>query len=654
MESASPPRGRMRPWMPICVLRGARRLVHILSRTMPSSPTPVARKRSSSALPASTPDAQGRQGPHYTVGMDDALAHRFSIELDLASPAPQGQEFWLPVWIPGSYLVREFSRHVLAVEAACAGKPVALRKVAKNRWRAAPCKGPLRLRWTVYAHDASVRTAFLDASRGFFNPSSLLLAVDGQEQAAHTLRILPPAEQPAWTVATTLPGVDVDARGFGLYRADSYDRLIDHPVEVGRLLRLPFRAHGVPHEMVIAHADRLEGQVDTRRLAADLKRICEAEMALFEPQRPRAPFKRYAFLVAPTSNGYGGLEHADSTALICAEADLPHPADGKTRSAGYRQFLGLCSHEYFHAWNVKRIRPQALTPYDLERENMTSLLWLFEGFTSYYDDLILRRAGLLEPQQYLDLLTRAINAVQATPGRHVQSLADASFDAWIKFYRPDENTPNATVSYYALGGLFALALDLTLRMRSNATLDDVMRLLWRRYGRDDAPLRDQGLAEDALPALVREVSGLDLRGFFARHVDGTAELPLQRLLAAIGVRWSHGKADVLTGLGLRLDDAQGWPKVRQVLAGSWSQQAGLSPGDLLLAVNGERTSPEHLKRLHARARMGDLWRVHAMRDARLVQLQAPLPTLPQGPVQLALADKPPARALRWRKAWLGA
>ncbi len=593
------------------------------------------------------------QGPCYSVRMDDRHAHLFAVELQLAAPDPRGQEFWLPVWIPGSYLVREFARQVLRVEARCQGKPVALRKVAKNRWRAAPCQGPLQVNWVVYARDASVRTAWLDASRAFFNPSSLLLAAAGWEAKPHLLHILPPLSQPDWSVATTLTALRVDARGFGLYQASDYDRLIDHPVEMGHLLRLQFRVHGTPHEMVIAHADRLRSEVDAKRFTLDLKRLCETEIALFEPERPRAPFKRYAFLLAPTAHGYGGLEHADCTALICAESDLPHPRDGAERSAGYGQLLGLCSHEYFHAWNVKRIRPQALTPYDLERENTTGLLWLFEGFTSYYDDLILRRAGLIEPQQYLDLLARAINAVQATPGRQVQSLAEASFDAWIKFYRPDENTANATVSYYTQGGLFALALDLTLRSRSASTLDDVMRLLWQRYGRDGAPLQAQGVPEDAMPALVREVSGLDLRGLFARHVHGCDTLPLKRLLASAGVRWSRGKPDALSSLGLRLDDAQGWPQVRQVLARGWAEQAGLAPGDILLAINGQRASPDQLKRLHARAGAGDVWQAHAMRDARLVQLQAVLPASAPGPVALSLAPDASAAAARQRKRWLG-
>jgi predicted metalloprotease with PDZ domain len=582
----------------------------------------------------------------YTVQLRRQHAHLFDVELELDDPDPQGQEFWMPVWIPGSYLVREFAKHIVAIEARCGGRPLAIDKVAKNRWRAAPCTGPLTLRWSVHAHDASVRTAYLDASRAFFNPPCLLLAAQGHEHRAHQLRLEAPPPSPAWQVATTLTATAVDARGFGTYRADGYDALADHPVLIGDLLRVPLRAHGTPHELVFDQAARL--QLDRARLRDDIKRVCEATIALFEPRRRRAPFARYAFLTMPSAaGGYGGLEHADSTALICADADLPHPRDG-ARSAGYRRLLGLCSHEYFHAWNVKRIRPEALSPPDLERENPTGLLWLFEGFTSYYDDLLLRRAGLVDDAQYLHTLARTLDAVLAAPGRHVQTLRQASYDAWIKYYRPDANSANATVSYYTQGALFALTLDLTLRRRSAATLDDVMRELWRRHGAAGSA----GVAEDELPALVRELSGLDLRRLFARHVDGCAELPLRRLLAEFGVGWSHGEADALASLGLRLDDAQGWPLVRQVLSDSWAQRAGLAAGDLLIAIDGERASVDVLRRRHARGRAGDVWRVHLMRDARLLELAAPLGAPAPGPVQLTLAPRAGAAAQRRRRAWL--
>jgi predicted metalloprotease with PDZ domain len=623
---------------------------------MTSANTPARARRAAVTSRKAAPRraAAASSAVRYRVRMQQLHAHVFDVELELDHPDPAGQELWLPVWIPGSYLVREFARHVLQVQAHCDGEALAVRKTAKNRWRVAPCAGRLLVRWSVYAHDPSVRTAWLDPSRGFFNASSLLLAASGFESATHEVRIEAPPAPLRWSVATTLPARTVDARGFGVYAAPGYQQLIDHPVSCGEQLRVAFRACGTPHEMVIEHASRLRGQVDERRLGADLKRICEAQIALFEPETRRAPFRSYAFLLAPSPQGWGGLEHADSSALICAEADLPHPRDGADAGAGYRRLLGLCSHEYFHAWNVKRIRPQALTPPDLQRENLTGLLWLFEGFTSYYDDLMLRRTGLISAEQYLQLVGDAMRAVQATPGRQLQSLDEASFDAWIKFYRPDENTPNATVSYYTLGGLFALSLDLHLRSRGNGCLDDVMRLLWRRYGRADAALREQGVAEDALPALVREACGLDVRAWFRRHVHGRQELPLARLLAGFGVRCEHAAPEAPDALGMRLDGQGSWPVLRYVRSGSWAEQAGLCAGDVLVAVNEQQASQAALARAYRRAEPGQPWSAHVMRDGRLLSLGAALPRAPAGPVRLQLNQRPSAQALRLRRAWLGA
>ena len=615
--------------------------------------TPSAPLRRTSSAIAPSPTANATAGPHYRVSVADAQAHQFCVELELPDPASGGQEFWLPVWIPGSYLVREFARHVLQLQAWCAGKPVAVEKIAKNRWRAAPCVGPLRLRYTVYAFDLSVRTAYLDGSRGFFNPSSLLLAASGREQQTHTVDIVCPDFAPQWTLATTLPALQCAANGFGTRQAGSYAALIDHPLEMGDLLRLEFSAGGARHAMVIAHGEFLRDVVDGKRLARDLKRICSAQIALFEPRSKRAPFAQYLFMVAPTADGHGGLEHADSTALMCARRSLPHPRMTEADS-DYRDFLGLCSHEYFHAWNVKRIKPRAFTPYDLERENPTGLLWLFEGFTAYYDDLMVLRAGLVTPQQYLDGLARTASAVQRTPGRMVQSVAEASFDAWTKYYRPDENTPNATVSYYQLGALVALSIDLRLRRDSAVTLDDLMRLLWTRHGRDDAPLRAQGVAEDALPALLEELSGLDWRGFFRRHIHGTELPPLKTQLAQFGVAWATPDDTAFDALGLSVQEqAGGWLAVQRVRNGGWAERAGLAAGDLLVALNGERARKSLLERRHALARPGDVWRIDTLRQDRLLHTETPWFTLPNSRIQLRVADRLQAAQRQRLHAWLG-
>src|SRR5262249_40248150 len=325
--------------------------------------------------------------------------------------------------------------------------------------------------------------------RGFFNGACLFLRPLGRDDHPCEVEILPPrgARARAWRIATSLRRRDAPAEGFGIYRAADYDELIDHPVEMGTFAFAPFEAAGVPH--AIAISGRHEADLD--RLCKDLRRLCETHIELF---RAPAPFKRYLFLVNTVGEGYGGLEHRASTALLCSRDELPRRRmRGVTET--YRTFLGLASHEYFHAWNVKRIKPVAFTPYDLEREQYTSLLWAFEGITSYYDDLLLVRSGLISEQDYLEVLGRNITSLLRTPGRSHQTVSEASWDAWIKYYRPDENTPNAQVSYYLKGSLVALALDLTIRSRTRGrkSLDDVMRTLWARFGQTG-----EAVPEDAI------------------------------------------------------------------------------------------------------------------------------------------------------------
>ncbi|HMM86317.1 peptidase M61, partial [Azohydromonas sp.] len=382
----------------------------------------------------------------YHVEIADAHAHLWRVTLTVPRPAAV-QRLSLPVWIPGSYMVREFGRHLSALEAHQGRRAVALTQLDKTSWQAA-CEGSsaLVVRYTVYAFDTSVRTSFLDAERGFFNGTSVCLRVEGREAEAHALTL--GALPHGWQVATAMPAQP--GRGRAWVAAD-YHELVDHPFTLGRFWRGRFDAAGVPHEFVVTGA---WPGFDGERLLADARRICEAQIALWHGRRRReVPFARYVFMLHATDDGYGGLEHRASTALIASRRDLPRrdaPGQGAL-SDGYVTLLGLISHEYFHTWNVKRLRPAELASIDYTRENYTSLLWFFEGFTSYYDDLMLVRAGLIDEPRYLKLLAKAIDGVHATPGRALQSVAQASFDAWVKYYRPDENTPNATVSYYTKG-----------------------------------------------------------------------------------------------------------------------------------------------------------------------------------------------------------
>jgi predicted metalloprotease with PDZ domain len=420
----------------------------------------------------------------YELALQDPAAHLLALTLTLNTPAPDGQVFLLPAWIPGSYMVRDFARNIVSIRAESGGRAVALKKLDKHSWQAAPCTGALTLRYEVYAWDLSVRAAHVDQTHAFFNGSSVFLRVAGYEHAPHLVELRRPAgvRYKHWRVATALPELAAPRYGFGSYVAAGYDELIDHPVEIGEFALATFEAHGVPHDFALSG---LVPNLDMARLCADLKRICESQIALFEPRTQAAPMTRYVFLARAVGDGYGGLEHRASTALLCARANLP-VLGRPDMSDGYRGFLGLCSHEYFHTWNVKRIKPAVFAPYDLQAENYTPLLWLFEGFTSYYDDLMLVRSGVIDEAGYLKLVEKTVNNVLRGAGRSKQSVAESSFDAWTKYYRQDENAPNAIVSYYTKGSLVALALDLTIRAGSDGkkSLDDVMRMLWQRYGRD--------------------------------------------------------------------------------------------------------------------------------------------------------------------------
>ncbi|MGH8680774.1 MAG: M61 family metallopeptidase, partial [Burkholderiales bacterium] len=474
----------------------------------------------------------------YRIQPKHPEAHRFEVSCAAADPDPAGQRFALPAWIPGSYTVRDFAKHVVAIRAESRGARIPLVKTDKHTWRAAPCRGPLAVIAEVYAWDLSVRGAHLDTTHAFFNGPSVFLRVLGKEERACEVEIVPPPGRrySGWRVATSMPRRDARALGFGTYGAADYDEFIDHPVEMGTFTHVPFTACGVPHEVAITGRHG----ADTDRLARDLKRLCEWQIRFFGTP---APMDRYVFLVTAVGEGYGGLEHRAATALLCGRDDLPRPGV-KAATESYRTFLGLASHEYFHAWNVKRIRPAAFTPYDLERENYTTLLWAFEGVTSYYDDLALVRCGLLGPEDYLETLGRSITQLLRTPGRHRQTVAESSWDAWIKYYRQDENSPNAIVSYYGKGSLVALCLDLHLRSRTagRRSLDDVMRALWRRYGRSGL-----GVPEDGVERTAEEAGGLKLRALFDQWLRSTGELPLAPLLATAGValevRPSEGPSD---------------------------------------------------------------------------------------------------------------
>jgi len=582
-------------------------------------------------------------------------AHLFEVACTVDHPDPAGQAFRLPTWVPGSYLIREFARHFVAVRASCPRGAVAIAKTSKATWAAAPCEGPLTVTAEVYAFDLSVRTAYLDAHRAYFNGASVFLCPEGRSAAACDVEIAAPEGESfaAWRVATTLPAASVDARGFGRYAADDYDALIDHPVEIADLASVRFEAGGVPHDVTVSGRQH----ADLDRLGRDLARVCGWHVELFGGPGARAPFERYLFQVLAVGDGYGGLEHRSSTSLVCRRDELPAP--GVTAiTDDYLTFLGLASHEYFHSWNVKRIKPAAFVPYDLAREAYTRLLWAFEGITSYYDDLALVRSGLIEPARYLELLGRTVTSVLRGPGRLRQSVADSSFDAWIKYYRQDENTPNAVVSYYLKGSLVALALDLLLRREQRGTLDDVMRALWQHHG-----ITGVGVPEDGIERIASEIAGRDLHDFFARFVYGTEDPPLEEWLADFGVVMSLRPAQNGTDRGGKpaagtlprasLDARIGADmKVLTAYAGGAAERAGLAAGDQVIALDGLKAGAESLRKLLERAEPGQAIRVHAFRRDELVALDIVLAPPSLDTCYFSLADDVPDDVRARRTQWL--
>jgi predicted metalloprotease with PDZ domain len=544
----------------------------------------------------------------YTVHAADLDGHRYEVTLRIANPDPTGQVVRMPAWIPGSYLIRDFSKHIETIAAfsilGTVETELPLERIDNDTWKlpAVAANTVIEVRTLVHAFDTSVRTAYLDSERGFFNPSSLCLAVEGQTHLPTALAIAPIG---TWSVQTTLSRVKTDAAGFGFYLAPNYDALLDHPVALGHFQTIDWKSRGTAHSMVIQGCLQ---EVDRKRLITDLSAICESIIDLFEPKTKPAPFQRYLFLVNAVLSGYGGLEHSDSTALLCNRDHLPQ-AGYPLNDDHYQEFLGLCSHEYIHAWLVKRIQPKAFQPYNLQGRNHTRLLWLFEGFTSYYDDLQLLRSGRIALQPYLNLVGKNWNMVLRGPGRHKQSVADSSFDAWTKYYQADEHTPNAVVSYYSKGALIALGLDLLIRVqtRHRKSLDNVMQLLWAAHGKTQ-----EGLAEDGFNRIVLAAIGPDFKKswlqFKARYIEGTHDLPLAQWLSAQGIVVDNKKMGSLENMklqwGMRYSDQGGWAKVTHVLDGGIAQRAGLAPGDLLASINRQRISPSRLDAVFAQLQMG--------------------------------------------------
>ena len=593
----------------------------------------------------------------YRIRPVNPAAHLLQVTLTVAEPDPAGQQFALPTWIPGSYLIRDYARNIISIRAESDGLAVALEKLDKSRWQAEPVKKPLTVTIEVFAFDNSVRGAHVDTSHAFFNGTCVFLEVVGQEDRECGVYIEAPPKPvgKGWRVATSMERDGAPIYGFGKYRARNYAELIDHPVEMAELCIGEFTVRGVSHAIAI----RGRQAADMPRFCHDIEAICATHMDLLGLP---TDLDRYLFLVYTPGEGYGGLEHAWSSSLVISRDSLPRRGQDKV-SDDYRSLLGLISHEYFHLWNVKRMRPAAFRPYDLAAESHTGLLWVFEGITSYYDDLALLRSGLIDVESYLELLGRVMTRVQRGTGRLRQSVEESSFDAWIKFYKQDANAGNAIVSYYTKGALIALSLDLKLRDETDGrlTLDHVMQECWRRFGETGV-----GMQEHDFEAVCSELAGFSLQDFFDAAVRGTGELPLDQLLErhAIDVRYRASAGTGDKGGRPAADTAQVWfgasvanrsnqAVVTAVSNGSPAELAGISPGDELVALDGLRISAASLDTAVRRYRINDKVAIAVFRGDELLSLELRFVAAPENTVHLSLAADASDDALAKRQRLLG-
>jgi predicted metalloprotease with PDZ domain len=595
----------------------------------------------------------------YRISAANPAAHLFEVSVTVAEPDPSGQAFRFAAWIPGSYMIRDLARNVVSVSATADGEPVELVKTDKSTWQAAPVETALTFTAEISALELTVRGVYLDTEHGFFDGACVFPSVIGQEERECQLAIAPPAlKGNTWRVATSMNAAGAKPYEFGDYVAENYGELIDHPVEMGNFLIGEFEVHGIPHAVAVQGHEHF----DMARICHDLARLCESQVSfLGKPEN----LDRYLFLVTVRESGYGGLEHRWSTAVMCSRKDLPRRGESKVDD-DYRKFLGLCSHEYFHLWNVKRIKPARFTPYDLAIESHTGLLWAFEGITSYYDDLFLVRAGLISPDSYLELLGKTITRVQRTAGRLRQDIESSSFDAWTKLYKQDANSPNTMVSYYSKGALVALALDLTIRKESDNrhSLDDVMRECWTRYGETG-----EGMPERGIEAIARSVTELGLEDFFDRYVRGTVDPPLHNLLRTVGVRLhmrqpddggdsggKRGKSDAVRPpwIGATLTNRNGRAVFAVVRAGSPAELAGVAPGDEAVAIDGLRLTAENLDRRLRDHHVGDTVTVAVFREDDLLRHRIVLADAPEDTCYLEVDSEADDAAESARQSWLGA
>ncbi len=556
---------------------------------------------------AKTPMVEVKPSPpeiSYSVSMSKPWTHLIEVEMRVKwAQMPDKTELKMPVWTPGSYLVREYARHVqdFAVKDT-GGAGLTWRKINKNTWQV-DTKGAkeLAVTYRVYSNELTVRTNELNDEHAFWNNSALLLFVKGQLNAASTVKVNPYGD---WKAATGLPAIEGQTNTF---RAENYDVLYDSPFEVSDFTEIKFNVQGKPHRYVITG----EGNYDPARLATDTAKIIEEGYKIFG----ELPYNDYTFIL--NLRGGGGLEHLNSTALQINRFSF-------NPDSRYKSFLNLVAHEYFHAWNVKRIRPDALGPFDYENENYTRLLWVAEGSTAYYEGILLRRAGLITDKEFLSTKATQIKQLQERPGRFETSLEEASFDAWIKYYRPDENAVNNQISYYDKGEIVSMMLDVTIRTASGGakSYDDVLRYLYTEFfkkGKNYTPEDFQRTAE--------MMAGKSLDDFFSKYVRGEAEIDYTGIINGIGLQFNaKDTASNRAYIGADLVETDGRLTIRSIPANTPAFEQGLNSADQIIAIDGNRASLTFMNSYIGEKKPGDKIKLSIFRFDKLREITFTLGT----------------------------
>ena len=573
------------------------------------------------------------QSINYRLKMEKPQNHYFQVEMELTDFKENDVTVKMPVWAPGSYLVREFSKNVDLVKAKDEkGQALAVNKKTKNAWVIS--KGAAKkviVSYEVYAFELSVRTSFLDLTHGFVSGSGVFMYVDGHQELAGELTVVPYKD--FGKVSTALPksSESVAADGVQSFGFKNYDQLVDCPIEIGNQEVFTFKAAGVLHTVAIYGA----GNYNVDKLKADMAKIVETATGVVGEN----PNKEYTFIIHNVVDGQGGLEHCNSCTLSVNRWTYS--------DAEYLGFLSLVAHEYFHLWNVKRIRPIELGPFNYDEENYTSLLWVMEGFTTYYDELLLVRAGYTDDADYLQKLQSTVNYVEGSVGARVQPVAHASFDAWIKAYRPNENSSNTTMTYYSRGQMLAALIDVMIisKYDGKKCLDHFLQQLYNKYYKK----LNRGFSEQEFKTELEELLGENLDGFFAKYVNGTDIAPLSETFAKVGVQVTEiGLPRASFGAGLRQDG--GKTIVRSIRAGSAAELAGLSVNDELIGCNGYRVDQTDFEQFVNGVENGAQFKILVSRDDILYELSVKMTMYDRPQYQFKVVEDDTKAKLR--KYWL--